>query len=146
ELDDGVSCHSCHGGMAEYAYYDGRENYYCEAYAQALTEQWFDEAQAFAEEHCEITGKLPRYDPACESRCTPEEYAAGYAESYTPNAYHCPCRPRCTNYEKFTAGLSRDGAEDRVYYTMIRHRIDELLMEHDDYMRGEDGEPESPPA
>jgi hypothetical protein len=141
ELDEGITCDSCDMGIAGWAYFDG-DGFYCTSCAEALTREWFGDAQAFAKERCKIIHKLPAYDPACEYRCTPEEYEEGSRESYTPNAYLCRCRHECTNYDELIADLSRDHAEDRVYYEVIRHRIDELLIEHEDFMHEEDEDEE----
>jgi hypothetical protein len=139
QLDEGedIACQSCRKEFDEWAYYDWEEHYFCEGCAEALMERWLTEARAYAEANCRITCELPAYDPALEFKCTPQEYEEGDRESYSENAYLCRCRHGCTNYEELIRQLDRDYAEHRVYYTMIRKRIDELLEEHEDYMRYE---------
>jgi hypothetical protein len=69
------------------------------------------------------------YDASREYRCTPEEYDGGCCYSYTPNVHRCRCRHEYTNYNALTKQLDRNGVESRVYYAMIRERIEELLDE-----------------
>jgi hypothetical protein len=134
EMEERLTCDSCNTIIDGDAHDDGSGAYYCENCADSLIEKWTEEAIAFAEKHCRITAKLPAYDPAREFTCTPEEYEHGNREAYTPNAYLCMCRHDCTNYDELIADLSRDDAEDCVYYAVIRFYIDELLKEHEDYM------------
>ncbi len=146
ELDDVAACCSCVINIAGELYFD-ENSCYCEDCALALSKEWFEDAQAFAQEQCKVTSKLPAYDPTCEFKCTREEYEGGSRESYTPNAYLCFCRHRCSNYDELIADLDRGDAEDRVYHAVIRHHINERIMDHEDYMHDDDEEddgPESP--
>src|SRR5262249_11396584 len=84
-FDHEVKCIKC-GVPLEAAYFDFGD-YYCETCVDALAAELNAEAVQFAQEHCKLTKPLPKYDPSCEFRCTPEEYECGQRESYTPNSY-----------------------------------------------------------
>lgn len=136
-----TACDACGGNITEDAFYfeNGEEfGHYCEQCAQESTDQWGEEAKAYAEQACKITKQLPTYDYSNEYSCTSEEYQNEERDSNTPNAYLSRTRHTCTNYDELIKDLSRLGARDRVYYDAIRHRIDKLLTHHEGFMREED--------
>jgi hypothetical protein len=124
-----VNCCVCRVEFTEDVFCDGIDGYYCEDCMDKLIESLETEAMDYAEKHCKITETIPKYYPEHENRCTPEEYEMGYRDSYTPNAHLCCCRHNCTNYDELIRNLSRDEIPDKVYYTVIRNKIDELIEE-----------------
>jgi hypothetical protein len=112
--------------------FDG-EGYYCEACMEMRVAGLISQGVAYARQHCAITTPLPEYDPSREEKCTREEYATGFKESYSPNAYRACCRHNCTNYEGLIKGLDKHSHDvgDRILYTAIRERIEELLDEYE---------------
>lgn len=126
-FEDGVKCHRCSAHLMDEACYDGVENYYCETCMKALIQEIEPEAEQYAQEHCKILVKLPRYDHDLTYRCTSKEYEEGDRESYTPNSYLCHCRHECTNYDELIQPLSRDSVEDKICYSAIHERITDML-------------------
>ena len=126
EGEDGY-CSWCDALLVQAYFVAGR--HYCEACATELAREEDVEAREYTREHCRVTRPLPPYDPALEYRCTPEEYAGGARESYTPNAHACYCRHNCTNYDELIRGLERYCPLDQIRYEAIRSRIEELLEE-----------------
>lgn len=130
--EDGVtlSCAGCGDDITEVAYPDGATNCYrCEDCTDRLIQELTPEAEQHASEHCKVEHLPPPYDPDLEYRCTPEDYEAGARESYTPNAYRCYVRHRCTNYDELIKGLSRENLAEQIKYHYIRQRTDELVEE-----------------
>lgn len=129
-----VACSECgepFDSDSGYVYYDGDHSYYCEICACSVAARYAEEAEAYAEEHCKITGPLPEYDPDEEYKCSPEEYEQGLKDSYSPNAYLALCRHRYSNYEALIKPLDKASrtAKGRLAYQAIRKRIMDLLLE-----------------
>jgi hypothetical protein len=141
EQQDEVRCLECNRLLGEHegAIFWG-DVYRCEDCSYKVAEVLEVTAAAFAVEHCRITGKLPRFNPACEVRCTMEEYAEGFRDSYTRNSHLCECRHNYTNYEELIENLDRDNVRDQIFYGAIRMRIDALLRERIEEDGDEDDE------
>lgn len=105
--------------------------YRCEGCSEELAEIIKAEASEFAKANFKITTPLPRYNPAREFRCTPEEYELGLRESYSRNSHLCHCRHKCTNYDGLIENLSKHShsIKQQIFYEAIRSRADELLAE-----------------
>jgi hypothetical protein len=130
-LDGPVYCESCKNEIIDDAYYDGEKSYYCDACITTVVECITAEAKLFADENCKITSPLPVYDPNLEFSPTREEYEMGAREAYTRNSHRCHCRHQCTNYERLIQDFARDCFKDRIYYKVIKERIEELLQDED---------------
>jgi DNA-directed RNA polymerase subunit RPC12/RpoP len=132
EEGEELRCAECNRlfGEEEEAVYWGDE-YRCEDCSEKLVESVEAEVAEFAEQNCKITETLPKYNPAHEFRCTPEEYESGSKESYTHNSHLCYCRHNCTNYDELIKNLDKlgDHLEGKIHYEAIRSRVDELLKE-----------------
>lgn len=123
-------CVDCDRQLVGDAYFDDEaEGYFCNECMQHLIEMYRAEANEFAGTHCEIVCPLPEYDAENEHRCTPEEYERGEKLSNTPNSYFAACRHRCTNYEELLEEFERDSVRGRVFYEVIRTKIDDLLKD-----------------
>lgn len=97
-----------------------------EAWAEECAES---EAQAYAIEHCRLTAQVPDYDPELHYACSAEDYEMGAKESYTPNALLAWARHNATNYDELVKDLDRDSGEHRAYYTAIRQRVEQLILD-----------------
>jgi hypothetical protein len=134
EEGDELCCEGCESVIEDEAYYDGYESHYCEQCSSDLEQRAYDEAKAFAMEHCELLPPLPEYDPEFSFRASPEEYENGERESCSPAAYRAVCRHAYSNYDVLIRDLDRDGYIDRIYYEVIRARVEELIQQAIDEM------------
>lgn len=132
EEGEEIHCAECNSVFSpdEDAVFWGSE-YRCVGCSEELVKIVEAEAAEFARENCKITKPLPKYNPAYEFRCTPEEYESGLKESYSRNSHVCHCRHNCTNYDELIKDHSKNSEliEDGIFYLAIRSRIDELLSE-----------------
>ncbi|QDV66972.1 hypothetical protein Poly24_06620 [Rosistilla carotiformis] len=134
EVDDidGPYCEGCGDSTGDVESLG--DSWYCDSCLSAALPDWKTEAREFALQQCKITTAIPEFDSLDQHRCTPDDYAMGYRESNTPNAYACRCRHEYTNYDALVAGFPQHGdGRDRIFYLAIRRRIEELLEEHPDF-------------
>ena len=124
-------CAECEQPIADEAYPDG-EKYLCESCFQEIIDGARQEAEAFAEANCKITGKLHRFDPENECACSPKDYALGEKESYTENSVRAQNRHNCTNYDELIPDRHDTSIRARELYQAIRTRIEELLDDADE--------------
>jgi hypothetical protein len=121
-------CVDCDRQLVGDAYFDDEvQDYLCEECMQDQIEMYEEEANEFAATNCKIVYPLPEYDAENECRCTPEEYARGEKLSNTPNSYRAACRHEYTNYEELLEDVERDSIRGKVFYEVIRTKIDDLL-------------------
>ncbi|MDB5306552.1 MAG: hypothetical protein JWO38_754 [Gemmataceae bacterium] len=129
-FDEGyVDCDACGERLTDECVPDGCGGFFCVPCLKELLKEWEVEARQYAAENCRITRALPEYDPDLEFRPSPEDYAAGDREAYTPNAHMAKCRHEFTNYDELIRNLDRDSMEDQVAYEAIVTRINALLIE-----------------
>jgi hypothetical protein len=143
--DEELRCGLCATTIQDEAYM-GDDEWLCLSCVKAKIERITKEAIAFAAENCRVTGKLPKYETELEWKCTPEEYDAGFKESYSPNSYEAFCRHHCTNYDELIKDLDRYALTDQIYYSMIMNRIVKLLQDEFDRAEYEDDEAEDDAA
>jgi hypothetical protein len=125
-----VRCAECNRTFAEnegVVYFE--DGCCCETCAEQRVKIAEQEAKEFAEENCKITKVLPKFNPAREFSCTPEEYEAGNRESYTRSSHLCHCRHNCTNYDDLINGLDPHDLVHAIFYEAVRSRIEGLLTD-----------------
>lgn len=126
QFDEPQKCGECSQIIvSDYCYTN--DQHFCEECAPAIASRLYAEAAAFAFENCEVAERLPLYDESKRDAPTPEEYADGYREAYTENAFRCMYRHRYSNYDELIRNLDKFDFADRIRYQAIRDRIEELI-------------------
>lgn len=77
---------------------------------------------------CKLTTQsFGKFNPWLESKCTRIEYENGIKESYTPNSFRASFRHNRTNYDELIKDLDRYSVSGKIYYQVIRKRIETMV-------------------